>query len=182
MDTPLTPEAKELLDKISPRIQRDLEAVTKVPVSTLIWGPNPNGNGPVAEMRKRLKSELRQMGHLSMFSEDLYDPHCGHSIRIQQIAHAKEFDLVISLPDTPGSIGEIHDFANDRRVNSKIIIFLNSDYIGGYSAQSLKALESMTSCLIKEYEGYGQIDEIVPCVKEEVTKLRDVKFILEGRI
>ena len=145
-------------------------------------GPKPESPGPVAETRLKIRATLRSNGHLAVFSEELYDPACGVSPRIQQIAHAKEFDLIVTLPESHGAIGEVHDFANDRRAHSKLLIFLNADHLGSYSAQSLAALSSIRSCTICQYNGHTDLDSVITRLLEEVQRLRDLKFILEGRL
>jgi hypothetical protein len=179
---PLSPEATDLLARIRPKILADLDAVKRVPVSVLVWGPSPTAVDPVSETRRELWSNLRGHGHAAVFSEELYDPSCGVPIRIQQIAHAKEFDLIVSLPDSPGSIAEVHDFANDRRAHAKLLIFLNSDYLDGYSSQSLQSLSSTRSCTICQYNGHSDLSSVLGQVLQEVQRIRDLKYILEGRL
>src|SRR5438552_16570040 len=116
---PLTSEAVSLLARIGPRIQGRLAEVNKVPVAVLLWGPGPASTSLLAPIRSELRKLLRESGHAACYSEELCDPHSSSSIRMQQLAQAQEFDLIVSMPCTPGSIGEIHDFAADRRVHSK---------------------------------------------------------------
>src|SRR4051812_27065280 len=124
-DIPLSPEAERLLTRISPLIMEGLEEVNKVPVSVLLWGPGMDSTSPLTAVRANLRSELRRNGHAAFYSEELCDPSSHHSIRVQQLVQAQQFDIVISIPCTPGSIGEVHDFAADRRVTAKMLVFLN---------------------------------------------------------
>jgi hypothetical protein len=150
-DIPLSREAAELINRIIPRLQERLAEVNRVPVSVLLWGPGIDSTSKLAEVRQELRRRLREDGHAAFYSEELCDPTTPHSLRIQQLAQAQEFDLIVSTPCTPGSIGEIHDFAADRRVNSKILIFLNQEFLEGYSPKSLIALETVISCQLAYY-------------------------------
>jgi hypothetical protein len=181
-DVPLSPEAQELANLTFPAIREILVRASKVPVSILVWGPNPDSDHPVAQIRKELRNRLRKAGHAAFFSEELYDPSFKHSVRVQQIAQAQKVDLIISLPDSPGSIAEIHDFAVDRRVNSRLLIFLNEAYLDGYSAKSLTAMQSIRTCHIEKYHGPSDSESIYIIAEKEVEAVREAKFILGGVI
>jgi hypothetical protein len=180
-DVPLSHSAEQLMNRLRPRIQGRLEEVGHVPVSVLIWGPGVNAESRLAEVRVRLRSKLRANGHAAAFSEELCDPKSAYSLRLQQIAQAQEFDLVVSLPCTTGSIGEIHDFVADRRVSAKILVFLNGELVAGYSSQSIQAISTIVSCQIEYYPNEDDTDVIEEVTVREVQKIREMKYILAGR-
>jgi len=64
------------------------------------WGPDPSAVSPIAEVRADIRSELRTQGHAAFLSEELYDSASLIPLRIQQIAHAQQFDLVVSIPSS----------------------------------------------------------------------------------
>lgn len=180
-DVPMSQNAERLLNRLRPRISRRLAEVAKVPVSVLLWGPGVQSTSQLAKVRVQLRATLRTNGHAAAFSEELCDLASPYSVRLQQIAQAQEFDLIVSTPSTPGSIGEIHDFVADRRVSAKILVFLNSEHLDGYSAKSLEALSTVISCQIEDYPN-EQDSEIIPEVTlREVQKIREMKYILAGR-
>lgn len=94
--------------------QEALARMHAVRISVLIWGPAPATSGPVGRTRAELRATLEADGHLVRYSEDLYDPNAGYSILAQQVADVEAHDITFSLPDTPGSIAEDHDFARIR--------------------------------------------------------------------
>lgn len=182
-DIPISDEAQELLARIMPRIKSRLNEVNRVPVSVLLWGPGIESSSPISLVRAELRSTLRSLGHAAFYSEELYDESDSYSLRLQQLAQAQEFDLIVSMPCTPGSIGEIHDFAADRRVHSKILVFLDSQYSDGYSAKSIVALETVLSCQIEYYNG-GSVDcceGITRVTCDNVQRIREMKYIGAGR-
>jgi hypothetical protein len=181
LDTPLTREAAQLLDRLRPRIQAGLSEVNRVPTSVLVWGPGIDSDSPLREVRYRLRSKLRENGHAAVYSEELVDLHSSYSIRLQQLIQAQEFDLVISIPCTPGSIGEVHDFAADRRVNAKLLVFINRQHVSGYGPQSLEAISTLLSCEIEYYPSETETTIIEERTLVEAQKIREMKYLLAGR-
>jgi hypothetical protein len=180
-DIPFSKEAAELLDRLRPRIQARLEEVNHVPVSVLLWGPGIQSPSPLATLRAELRQHLRERGHAAIYSEELYDAQSLHSVRMQQLAQAQEFDLIVSTPCTPGSIGEIHDFAADRRVHSKILVFVDEEHVDGYSPQSLATVETILSCKIEYYPNCQSVSKVISTVLDTVQRIREMKYILSGR-
>lgn len=178
---PLSSDAQNLLDRLIPRIHSRLAEVERVPVSILLWGPGIDSTNPIWNTRTTLRDILREKGHAAVFSEELCDPSSPYSIRLQQLAQAQEFDLVVSIPCTPGSIGEIHDFAADRRVNGKVLVFLNNEYMSGYSSKSLTAISTILSCQIEYYPNEKETEIIRTATLSEVQRIREVRYLLSGR-
>lgn len=175
------PNAQRLLYDIQQKVAKEMQVLQEIPVSILIWGPNPDGDTELAKLRLELRDTLNLDGHLAQFSEDLIIKN-KISIRMQQLIHAQKFDLIVSLPSTPGTIGEIHDFATDRRVNNKLKVYLNNDYKDGYSFQSLNALCSILTYGTVYYNGFTDIQTIKDSVYDEVSRIREIKYFYEGRI
>ena len=180
-DIPLTPEALDFRRRVLARIDGRLAEVDRVPVGVLLWGPASDAETPLATLRVSLRTRLRQDGHAAFFSEELCDPSKRFSVRLQQLAQAQDFDLIVSLPCTPGSLGEIHDFAADRRVHAKLLVFLNQLHLEGYSAQSLQALSTILSCQLEYYPNESEAGIIEARTLAEVQKIRELKYILAGR-
>jgi hypothetical protein len=180
-DAPLTPEAAAFVNRLLPRIRKRLAEAKRIPVGVLLWGPGIHSASPLATVRADLRRELRRGGHAAFFSEELCDRHTADSIRLQQLAQAQEFDLVVSLPCTPGSIAEIHDFAADRRVSAKTLVFVNGAHIDGYGSQSLEAISTVLSCRVERYASETDTSVIRAVTLEEVQRMREMKYILAGR-
>lgn len=158
-----------------------LENISNVPISTLIWGPSPSSTSCTANIRKLLKDELTQKGHYAKYSEELFDPTSAHSNFAQQVAQAEAFDIIFSIPDSPGSIAEIHDFARIPYLSNKIITFLDKRWNDGYSNQALLALESNISCRVQLYEDSNMSDFILSQAHKYVKTLQETYFIFGRR-
>jgi hypothetical protein len=178
---PLTAEARKLAKRILPGIRSRIQEVNRVPVSILLWGPGVGSSSPIARLRIDMRSKLRGQGHACFFSEEIIDPKLSVSIRAQELAQAQEFDLVVSIPCTPGSIAEVHDFASDRRVTGKMLVFLNMEHLTGYSAKSLQALSTILSAKIEYYPNERELSLIEEMTFEHVQRIRELKYIIEGR-
>lgn len=167
-------------EQVNQRRLAALNKISSVPISALIWGPDPKGDTKVSECRRKLKEELSKFNVYACFSEELFDPTIEYSNLAQQVAQVEAFDIVLSIPDSPGSIAEIHDFALVPGLSSKIITFLNKKWNDGYSNQTLINLKSTISCQIQVYDE----NKLPHCVIDESIKIIKVlkeSFFLLGR-
>jgi hypothetical protein len=160
--------------------KKALESIRKVPIACLIWGPNDSSGTPTANCRKMLKEELTKLGHYACYSEDLFDPNCDISNLLQQAAQAEAFDIVFSIPDSPGSIAEIHQFARVPFIGPKIVAYLDSSWNGGFANKALIDLQSPATCKIQPYQSkdlpYFIINDSIDFVK----RLQEAQY-LNGR-
>ena len=178
----LSPEAIRLSMRILPRIKTRLQEVNRVPVSVLLWGPGIKSSSPLVHLRADIRSKLREKGHACFLSEEIHDPKLPFSARTQELVQAQEFDLVVSIPCTPGSIAEVHDFASDRRVTAKMLVFLNKQHMKGYSAQSLQALSTILTLKIEYYPSEKELSAIQEITFEHVQRIREMKYLIGGRL
>ena len=127
-----------------------------------------------------LRDKLIEHGHLANFSEDLIDHKSEHSNFAQQVAQAEAHDIVFSIPGSPGSVGEIHDFARIPWLSPKIIAFLNSEWNDGYSNQSLIQLRSNVTCQIQAYRATDLPECIIRPAFKLIRRLQEI-FYVAGR-
>ena len=113
-------------DEIEQRRLAAVQRIQTLPVAVLIWGPDPVSGTPIADVRSSLKQELVARGHHARFSDELIDSSLSLSISAQQVTHAEAFDIVFSLPDSPGSIAKIHDFARVPTISPRIVAFIDN--------------------------------------------------------
>ncbi len=147
----LSPEARVLAEELVPQINTQVSEIERIPVAVLIWGSNPSASTPAAQKRVHLRALFRDKGHWACFSEELVDPDSTVDPRIQQICQAQIFDIIVSIPDGPGSVGEIHEFARNDQIRRKITVFLNKEWEDGYSHQSLSGSSGTGSYRVISY-------------------------------
>lgn len=169
-------------DEINRKRLAALNKIANLPIAILIWGPNPFKGSITSECRMKLKEALNGLGHHACFSEELYDPKLGFSNVAQQVAQAEAFDIVLSIPDSPGSIAEIHDFARVPRISSKIVTFLNQDWNDGYANKALIELESIATTRVQLYKEDQLPNFIIDSSIDHIRRLQEVYYILGRRI
>ena len=177
----LSPEADRYRQEVDRRRTAVLGAVRSLPIAVLIWGPAPSATSTAANIRSELKDELLRAGHLAHFSEELVDTALPYSLELQQLSHVEAYDIVFSIPDSPGSIAEIHDFAKVPRLSHKIIAFLNQQWNDGYSNRTLIELQSRVTCGVELYDPLELPDCIIEKALESVHRLQEIYYLLGRR-
>lgn len=179
---PLSTQALEYMQEVERRRLDILAKMSRLPVATLIWGPAPSTGSIIAQTRILLRDTLIQKGHLARFSEDLYDPNLQRSLLAQQIAQVESHDIVLSIPETSGSIAEIHEFARMPGISRKIVTFLDYRWNDGYSNKTLLELKSAYSCEIEMYDHLQLPGCIISKSLEIVQRIQDISWMLGRRV
>lgn len=157
-----------------------LNRIRQVPVSCLIWGPDVSTKLPTAKCRLLLKDKLSGLGHYACFSEDLYDPHIDVSNLLQQAAQAEAFDIIFSIPDSPGSLAEINQFARVPFIGSKIVAYVDSQWDDGFANKALVEIQSPSTCKIQPYNSCDLPNIIIEDSLSIVKRLQEY-YYLNGR-
>jgi hypothetical protein len=155
--------------------------IARSPLSVLIWGPGEQGDKDLYGKRVQIRDKLRELGHDAEFSEDLITPDVigvgGINLSVAELLQAREYEYIVSIMGSPGSIGEVHDFCHNPEIAHKMTICINEEHLSGYSAQGV----------LRIFEGnHGRIekfkfpDDITGChlltrVVNQVTKCAEAK-------
>ena len=169
-------------EQIEIRRKLALENIRKIPIACLIWGPNENAGTPTANCRKKLKDTLCELGHYACYSEELYDSTCDVSNLLQQVAQAEAFDIVFSIPDSPGSIAEIHQLARVPYIGPKIVAFLDSKWNDGFSNRALIDIQSPATCWVYPYESTKLLNTVIGVATDFVKRLQEAQYLNGRRI
>ena len=142
----LTPEAQEAMKEFLGDYEGFLHVNRRLALKILVWGPSPRSKSRVARKRAEIRDELKKLGHWASFSEDLPPTAPGFSERTKEYAQARAVDLIIVLmEDSPGAIGEVHDFSGDPDIFPKLQVMVPKRYRDGYSGSgALRDLEDAT--------------------------------------
>jgi hypothetical protein len=176
---PLTPRAKEYFNNVfKPKYDALQQAVKQTPLAILVWGPGASA-GDLYQKRLQIRDELRRRGHAAFFSEELEgtapDSLSQKGIEFLQ---AQAADLIVVMQASYGSVAEVHDFAEHRVINFKMLIFIDEKATDGYSYRG--ALAELKA-LYNNVETYKYPEDIVQChlltkVLEKVNVLQMVKY------
>lgn len=149
--------AEELLEEASRSNTELLVTVAglvkkSIRLKILILGPGESG-GEIYRKRCEVRELLTRLGHEAHFCEDIWTPdvleRSGLNLAIAEYIQARAYDYVVCLMASPGSIGEAHDLAKDRRIAVKMMICVDGQHKSGYSAQGI----------LRIFEGYnGKLD------------------------
>ena len=118
------------------------DVVCRARLRVLLWGPT-SLPAEVADKRQTLCAHLRALGHEAYVGEDLWTPELkgsGLNLSVAEFLEAEAFDYIVAFMDSPGTIGEVHDFARFPSIASKMMICVDSQYTSGYSSQGVLRL------------------------------------------
>jgi len=112
----------------------------RISLKILILGPGPNG-GIVYKKRCELREQINGLGHNADFCEDVWKPQVlaasGLNLSVAEFLLAKSYDYIVCLMASPGSIGEVHDFAREQTLASKMMVCVDCRHRDGYSAHGV---------------------------------------------
>ncbi|MCI0558995.1 MAG: hypothetical protein MN733_10905 [Nitrososphaera sp.] len=114
-----------------------------ISLSILVWGPSTQRDSRLGNKRTQIRDQLIARGHNAMFSEELPSPPLEISQKTLEFAQVKASHLaLILIQDSPGALGEMHDFCNHPDVAWKIFVAVPRAYKAGYPAKgALRLLE-----------------------------------------
>ena len=114
--------------------------VAETPLCVLVWGPEREKGGQLYSKRRQIRRVLRANGYAAVFSEEV-DIDCKvqyASSRARELLEAVADDFIVVLYGSPGSIAEVHDFADlDEELGRKNVGFQDSRYMKGYGSSGL---------------------------------------------
>ena len=112
------------------------EELAAIEVDTLILGPTMDGARPkpAARLRSALVERCQEYGaaikgeHRSLQMAARKAARAGHNLCIHERDLARDCDLIIILPASPGSFAELGMFALDLKIAPKSVIFFDRQY------------------------------------------------------
>ena len=110
-------------------------------LSVLVWGPGEQGDKDLYEKRVQIRDKLQELGHKAEFSEDILTPSViragGINLSVAELLQAREYEYIVTIMVSPGSIAEVHDFCHMPEIAHKMTICINKEHLSGYSGQSV---------------------------------------------
>ncbi len=172
----MSKKARSCYEEFLGRYKAQLKKIEKVPLVILVWGPGPGG-GDLYDKRLQIRELLRSLGHVALFSEEINTGPIppGLSARDLEECQAHEAHCIIAIQGSPGSIGEVHDFAGLMDIGHKILIFIDESAQDGYSYKgALQELKQRYTDCVETFNYPKDIKEcnLVNSVLSKVRKLQ----------
>lgn len=132
--------------------------------------------------RVEIRAKLEHLGHDVKYAEDLVDPTLpgvhGNAF-LQELLIMSEYDMIVTLVDSPGSIVEATTIASKPLLAQKASLFIDHDYKGGLAAQACEFAEAMGA----HYQTYQYPVDLDAChlygfIEARVKKFQTIKFML----
>lgn len=161
--------------------------VTNILLKILVFGPqvktlsDHERTRNLQLKRKQIREELEIVGHYVQYAEDLVDPDLPGqlcNVFLQEIVLMNEYDLIVTLVDSPGSICEATAIAMRPSLAQKASLFVDFEYSEGLVA---KACDSAKQCGA-DYRTYKYPEDLIDChllgfVKEKIKNVQIVKYL-----
>jgi len=179
------PVGGELPDDIKALIANAIDAFK---LKILVFGPQVHT--PSAELRtaklqsKRIeiRGKLEGLGHHVKYAEDLVDHNLdgpAGNMFFQELVIMKEYDLIVTIVDSPGSIAEATAIALKPALAQKASLFLDSDFVNGLVGAACRNAKDIGA----HFETYTYPTDLDDChlfgyILDRVSKLQKVKYLL----
>jgi hypothetical protein len=130
---------------LPPDVQAQYEQfMRKSELNIVIWGPRFSNDPVIKKLyakRIQIQQKIVELGHTAVLGEEdkLVNKlqQSGLNLFCAEFIEANHADYIICFMASPGSIGEVHDFA--MKFTEKMMICINSEYYKSYSGQGILA-------------------------------------------
>jgi len=187
---PASPARSDLTDLLDDLFRAYAEDEASVRLRAMVLGPNLTGTTAGSLLRKAIIERCRDEGiqlavppeepHLIRYAKKLQGPTynlCSYELRL-----ANECDMIVILPDSPGSFAEFGFFAWYDSGCAKSLVLIDRQHKDGKSfiSHGPKRASNQRGATIK-YIDYAQVDDAVAAVLQYATKKRALRMDQRAR-
>lgn len=164
------------------------QGLSNTKLNILVFGPQVQTLSDSDERTRRLqdkrieiRTELEGLGHNVNFAEEIVDPSLSgpaNNTVLQEIAIMKEYDFVVVLVDSPGSISEATLISLNPSIAQKSSLFLDSDHSEGFVAEACRLGETI-GAKFSTYEYPNDLREcsLLGFIKQRTQEIQTVKYL-----
>lgn len=163
-------------------------AVHAISLKILVFGPQvhtPSPHERTAKLQAKridIRARLEIDGHFVRYAEDLVDPMVGDpagNAFFQEILIMGEYDLIVTIVDSPGSIVEATTIALSPQLAQKASLFLDSEYKEGMVGAACRNAEDIGA----HFQTYSYPHDLDEChllghVVTRVRKIQKIKYLM----
>lgn len=165
---------RDLIDRSSKTIKLDI----------LVFGPQTRVTSKDERTRKHqlkrieIREALEAEGHNVRFAEDEVDPSIGANTMLQEEVLMREFDMIINIIDSPGSILEAGWITRSPKLAPKSQLFLDEDFTDGLVAEACR-LGARMGAHFHEYKYPDALDHchLLGYARQRVEDVQMMKFL-----
>lgn len=159
------------------------ESIDSIKLNILVFGPQVDPLSTdertrnLQVKRKQIRDELDKLGHNSKYAEELVDPSLGNMLMQEELI-MREYDMVIILVGSPGSIIETGFIARNPQIAQKSQLFMDSAHTAGLVAEGCRLAGEMGAY----FREYTYPTDLVDChllrfVKDRVSAAQKIRYL-----
>jgi hypothetical protein len=165
------------------------QGVLSTKLNILVFGPQVHtlckSDGRTRKLQNKrieIRVELEKLGHHVRYAEDIVDPSLSgpaSNAMLQEIVIMKEYDFIVVLVDSPGSIAETTHITTNPPIAQKSSLFLDSDYSKGLVAETCR-LGEINGAKLQTYQYPNDLTEcnLLGFVKQRTQEIQTAKYLL----
>lgn len=145
------------------------QGISSTKLNILVFGPQVDTLSEIDERTRNLQNkriaireELERIGHDVKYAENIVDPSLSgpaNNAMLQEIAIMKEYDFIVALVGSPGSIVEATHISTNPSIAAKSSLFLDSDYSQGLVAEACRLGETIGA----KFRTYQYPNDLTEC-------------------
>ena len=164
------------------------DTIGGISLKILVFGPQVHtlsSNERTAKLQKKrmdIRERLEELGHEVRYAEDIVDPNIsgptGNAF-FQEIFIMREYDMIVTLVDSAGSIVEATLIAREPLLARKASLFLDAEYRDGLVGTACHNAETL-GAHYQLYEYPRDLDDchLLGFVKTRVESFQMMKYLL----
>lgn len=164
------------------------EAFEATKLSILVFGPQVHTISTdertrnLQNKRIEIRAKLEECGHHVRYAEDVVDPSVGGSSNnpfFQELVIMQDYDFIVTIVDSPGSIAEATVIAMKPRLAQKSSLFLDSNYVGGLVGAACHNAADLGA----HFQTYNYPQDLIECnllgyIMDRAEKIQKIKYLL----
>jgi hypothetical protein len=164
------------------------DAMNAIKLKVLVFGPQVHTPSPqertakLQGKRMEIRQRLEELGHHVRYAEDLVDPAiagAGGNVFFQEIVIMGEYDYIVTIVDSPGSIAEATVISLNPLLARKASLFLDQEYQVGLVASTCENARDIGAHFAL-YTYPVDLDDchLLTKVVDRVTTIQKIKYLL----
>ncbi len=162
-------------------------AMRRIELKILVFGPQVHTPGHDERTRKlqgkrvQIREYLESEGHYVRYAEDVVDPNIagpGGNAFFQELLIMEEYDLIVTIVDSPGSIAEATAISMSPKLAQKSALFLDANYVEGLVGAACQNASDI-GAHFETYEYPTDLDDchLLGFVSERASATQKIKFL-----